>query len=302
MTFREKIAPYLPSKKFRATLAIGIGFIVLALAGNYIYVKKAGLDATALKQQVILNTTLSDITETDSNGNGIPDWEESLWGLDPTCCGAENKAFIDAKKAALGASAAPAAEAPLSETDRFSREFFTVIMSLQQSGELNDQTLSGLAQSISSHLSDSTKDLYDAKYTQIDLTQVPDPTQQDYNAYGKKIRALAKKYSADGLGLEMQSVTLALTLNDPRPLEGLPLIAQSYSDFAQAVLKIPVPTPLIATDLELINSADIISRTLTPLSNVLDDELDAIPAIVAYNKQEAIFYGAITRLNSFFSS
>ena len=38
----------------------------------------------------------------DSNTNGIPDWEEALWGLDPYADGATNKNTIIAKKAAQG--------------------------------------------------------------------------------------------------------------------------------------------------------------------------------------------------------
>src|SRR5690348_17285703 len=94
-----------PSKQFliRGGIATGIVALILIVQTDWF---------RALFNKPPLPPTTSDKTvgefiAKDSNGNGIADWEEKLWGLDPTALytnGVPNKQIIEEKKHALGVS------------------------------------------------------------------------------------------------------------------------------------------------------------------------------------------------------
>ncbi len=252
------------------------------------------------ERDAALSSKIGDLVETDTNGNGIPDWQESLWGLDPSKNGAENKKFIDDKKASLGIVASSSAEAPLSDTERFSREFFSVILSLRESGTLDEKSLGAVAENITKSLSASAKEKYAGRYTIDSIKISDDNSAANLKKYQSSLVALIKTYTDEGVGTEMKSVSDALAYSDPRPLEGLSLIQKSYADFAKGLLAIRAPRSLSATHLSLVNSADIIARTIEPLTHLLEDPLTALPALVAYQREIDTFLNTINRLNAFY--
>ena len=88
---------FLPSKKFfiRLTVAIVliiVGFLIYKVS---IYFKNRNSNNIA-KQVKVINQV-----QDDSNNNGIPDWEERLWGLNPNKDGEANKEFILNKRKTL---------------------------------------------------------------------------------------------------------------------------------------------------------------------------------------------------------
>src|ERR1044072_2206217 len=103
MPISETIKKELPSKKF--TVVTGIVLIVVA---GVLIVSSYFASSTIFSRSINKNApvessgTVADIITRDTNGNGISDWEETLWGLDPKGNGEENKKTITAKKAAAG--------------------------------------------------------------------------------------------------------------------------------------------------------------------------------------------------------
>jgi hypothetical protein len=139
---------YLPSKQFIARIII-ILIIALFVWGIYqipkLFKKNKNINITPMTLQV------KDVIQQDSNNNGIADWEEGLWGLDPTTNGPSNKEFIIAKRAVLAkdnASAVDGGGINSSENDALSREVFALILSLQQSGSLNNDSISAISESV----------------------------------------------------------------------------------------------------------------------------------------------------------
>jgi len=90
---------YLPSKKFIAGVMV-ITIFIGVIWGIYGIVKFFKNRANR-KAETSANLTVSDIIQKDGNTNGIPDWEEYLWGLDPYKNGDSNKEFINNKKKLL---------------------------------------------------------------------------------------------------------------------------------------------------------------------------------------------------------
>lgn len=288
-----------PHRKIFIAVVIAMVVIGLALIGKYGW----RIHEEAQVKDEILATPVADILEFDSNTNGIPDWQEALWGLDPKGNGDKNKTFIETKKKELGIAETPSATStpPLNETERFSREFFAVIMSLRQSGTLDQDAISAIAKSLATNLSQITKTQYQAKYTLADIKTSSASDNAALSKYEKTLRALVNKYNDRGIGIEMKSVSDALTYNDERPLLGLELVQKAYADFSKELLKMTVPKVIAPTQLELVNESDIISRTLVPMTHILENPVDAMPAIAVYQKQIDIFVATINRLNAFYN-
>src|ERR1035437_9845115 len=82
---KEKYLKYLPSKKFM--LIIGAGLVLVVVIFVIFFMSSSGQNFTtgnknntALKVE---NQTITDLIQKDSDGDGVPDWEEVLWGTDP---------------------------------------------------------------------------------------------------------------------------------------------------------------------------------------------------------------------------
>jgi hypothetical protein len=119
----ETIKKNLPSKEFIRVLGICTGAIIVilivgSLFGTHsIFNKKSG-------PLVEANGTVNELLIQDSNTNGIPDWEESLWGFDPKGDGVANKQGIEQKK--LAGNITPSqSNIPLNETDKFSQSLLS---------------------------------------------------------------------------------------------------------------------------------------------------------------------------------
>lgn len=76
--------------------------------------------------------------------------KNALWGLDPDGDGESNKEFILVKRETLARenNIDPNSGEPLSENDTLSREFFAIIMSLQESGNLNEESMQAVGDTI----------------------------------------------------------------------------------------------------------------------------------------------------------
>ena len=143
----NKMKNYLPSKQFIARATI-VAILLILSVGIYkisIFFKNRLSDKN--QSDLIIK---QDVIQKDSNDNTIPDWEESLWGLDPFGKGESNKEFILAQRKILAKEngAEVNSNQPLSENETLSREFFSVIMSLQQSGNLDETSIQAVSETI----------------------------------------------------------------------------------------------------------------------------------------------------------
>ena len=278
----------------RIIIAIIVG--VILIGGGFLLTRKHSKKiALVAKQQEALTSTITEINNKDSNGNGIADWEEALYGLNPEKDGAKNKVIIDEKRKELEQTEVLQSTPALNETEKFSREFFATIMALQQAGTLTPEAIAGLATSLSNSIAGASKNAYKTTYTSLNVKTVP-ANATSRTKYLTALGDILKKYKAQDIGVEMQSIAIALAENDPRPLLALPDIATSYTNLAKALIALPVPTSLSGTHLILITNADIIAKTLPDIKQILANPLLALPALAEYSKQSALFTKTLVAL------
>src|SRR5574343_1049151 len=91
---KDKIKNYLPSKDFRKRVFFISIFLILFLVARYtIYPQIIGLFNK--KNKIPESMTISGIVDSDQDSDGVPDWEESIWGTDPKKPDTDNDGISD---------------------------------------------------------------------------------------------------------------------------------------------------------------------------------------------------------------
>ncbi len=283
---------YLPSSQFIKRV-----IVIFSVIGAVILITKISPN---IKNKLITTGTINsvmvkDVVTQDSNKNGIQDWEESLWGLDPTKDGDANKEFIEAKKRKAGISSKNAQITD--STDQISRELFVIASSLKQNGA-GKESLDVLAQTIGGEVTPLTfNDVYHMNDIQIVAT-----TKKNMTVYQENLIRLGKKYTLLGIGSELDILATALDRNDSTMLEGLPQIKAAYQNFAKDLKKIPVPLDLGPNHITIMNGLDHTGVSLDTMAKMIEDPLTGLSGMLTYRIYNDQFVDGINTVNKYLYS
>ena len=299
---------YLPSKKF--VIITLISFAIIGLIFFFIGLKKKH-DAAAQENSNLQNikgqsVTIKDIVEKDTDGDSIPDWEEVLWGTDPAKKdtngdGISDNVEIEKKKQALADENTPAqndnSDAALNETQKFSREFFASIMALQQSGNLNDQTLGELANSVKENAA-LEQNLPDS-YSLADIKTSED-SKVNSKKYHDQLIGVLTKYKDTNIGEELSILDASLSAEDKKSLGDLGGIALEYKNMADDLAKITTPSSVAQIHLTLINSSKNTGFSIENMLQIYDNSIKGLIGISQYKKESDIFDQSFLDLQDYF--
>lgn len=282
---------YLPSDDFIAR-AIIIA-IVIAFGSGIFYLGRFVVRKISNKSSASIK--ISELVIKDSNKNGIADWEESLWGLDPTKNGTDNKTFILAKKQELNRESGDT-QSTLSKNDKLAREFFALITSLQQSGTLNDETIGAIGDAIGKQATATDiPDTYGAESIKTLST-----TPASIRAYHAAFSKLALSYGNSDIGNELIFISQAIDHNESSAISAAKSVARAYKSFAQELVAIPVPKSLIPIILPLANNYDKTGTSILEMSSLIDDQFAGMRGIVNYKRYNDALLTNLDDLKSFF--
>lgn len=158
------IEPYLPSLSFRKKIfhiAVFVFVIFLLVWGTkniIMLVKKYKLRREVKNLPVEIQNqinvlTLDSLQKKDSNKNGIPDWEEKLYGLDPLINGEENKKKIELLREENGFDFDDKNQ-DKTETQKFAQSYLATILSLESNGLLNDTSIQNISSAYQEEIQD----------------------------------------------------------------------------------------------------------------------------------------------------
>lgn len=273
---------YLPSKKFVLNILVILGLIAIFFIGkwviNIIKEKRNG-------KEVGLDTiTIDSIAQKDSNNNGIADWEESIiWGLNPNKDGQANKEFIMAKKKALEESGIISEEEDakkMSQNQALSRQFFAAILSLQQTGDLDEESMSSISNSIGQNI--KTEPIPDV-YTK-EMLLIKSDNQEAKSLYYNTFIDLTDRYDDKDIGSELTIIAQGIVNSDVNAIYSARTIATAYRDFGKDLLKIPVPSSMALIHLHLANSYEKTAQSIEGLTQVATDPIIGMRSILNYKK------------------
>jgi Bacterial TSP3 repeat len=210
--------------------------------------------------------------ETDSDGDGLHDWEEVLWGTDAhnpdtdgdgTSDGVEINAgrnplmkktkTVDDSFNALAKIAAKSASSSeeLTLTDTFGRDVFSKYMVLRQSGQIDDKTQQ--QQLINDILLNQQYAVTPKVYTDAELVLNPDTDAAAAQHYADQLSAAFKQNLIPSRN-EGIIVKDSLDKGDSAVLKELDPIIVSYKALEKALIAIPAPKLIFANHKNVVNS------------------------------------------------
>jgi hypothetical protein len=271
----------LPSKKFVLVILIACAGVLLILFASTFF--GAGLSYQN-KQDLAkpaTEKTLGEIINLDSNNNGIPDWEEKLWGLDPKGSGTANKKIIDAKKTAANIdTSATAPDESLTETAKFSRELLTTVVALRENGSLTPDTLANLGNSLSIDI--AGKRTTTPPYTESDITMTSD-SPLAYKTYRAQFKQVVAQYGNSGIGTELDVITAGLEASATTDsLDSLDPIANTYINFGKKIIALKTPPDAVPMALAFANKNVLIGNALLKTERLYTDAMVGIVGIDEY--------------------
>jgi len=249
------------------------------------------------------STTIEDLVNRDTDGDGIPDWEESLYGLDPTkketTPGTPDSVAIEKLKAQQTAetngqtSTGTEDTTNLTQTDKFSREFLATVSTLNQNGTLDDATV----EKLSSSLADNIKNSAPRKvYTLADIKITNDST-QTIKKYSDVFESLAPKNPTKYTVLDVLQKFSADENNiDVSVLSELDPIIEQTNKIIAGMVKMEIPQSLAPLHLDVINGFERIAENLNDIKLYDTDVIAALSGMSKYNQNSTTLVSNITKL------
>lgn len=280
-----------PSKKFThiailVLLVVGVTFFANTPIGKKVFTGKK----TTLQPLLPKNQTLGELIGADQNKNGIADWEERLWGLDPSVTstnGVSNKDIVIQNRAAAKANNISSST---NATDTLSYNIYATAGILNTSGDIDQNTLAGVVVPL---VKQSVKQIAKKSYTTNDVLLVPSTT-QNIEKYTKAIQNTVANASFGQN--EIAVLSDALQNDDYSKLGTLAQSGASYQSFAKKIVEIRVPVVFARVHLDFANSVQAVGDTLVAAANIQDDAVAGATAIGEYSNESTVLNTSMENL------
>ncbi len=277
-------------------------FSAVLVSGAYVLAR--GFGSPPVARASTETALLQSLATKDSDHDGLPDWEEALYGTDPHNPDTFHLGMTDGEAVAKGlivpkavadvpvASSSPAtldayglpqAPADGTLTAQFAQSFFTSYLAAKQnagSADLSSADLQNIATQAVNQLASSVKPAPDFK-TAADLT-VSGSGPDALRAFAVDAEAVLAKNTSDGTETDIDYLKAELEQGDTSAVPHIVSIAKMYRDSATGLAVLPVPQELAAADLSLLNTLMRLSEIDSDFARVEDDPLTAILALQQY--------------------
>ncbi|MGH7249713.1 MAG: hypothetical protein ACREGC_01950, partial [Minisyncoccia bacterium] len=151
------------------------------------------------------NATVQDLVTKDTDGDGVPDWEETLYGLDPnnkeTTPGIPDSTAMAKMQSSdkYGSASTTNNDGEVAgvttKTDQFSQQLFATVTALNQNGSIDPNTVDQISGSLANQIQNSTPRKV---YLISDIKVLNDNSAKAAQTYFDSLDALHKKYPASG--------------------------------------------------------------------------------------------------------
>lgn len=246
------------------------------------------------------NATVEDLIKQDTDGDGVLDWEEGLWGLDPTKAettpGTPDITVVNKLRAEGGFSLedSGAYEENLTQTDKFSRELFSTVASLNQAGAIDQAGVDKIGESLSLQLQNSPQRKI---YTLADIKTTADENKKSVQKYYDALNAIHDKNPITGNALDiLQRALLENGDIDTAVLTELNSIINPIESSITAVLSVSVPQSLAKLHLNLLNAFEKMTENLSDIKLVESDPVVAMGAVSQYEESAESLFAAFAAL------
>lgn len=259
----------IPSKKVLALILVSITLVTGAfIFAEYKNNETLQLEYSADTSNNILLAQASGDSYKDTDGDGLKDWEETLWGTNPNVPDAESKKEKQSdviKKAQK-----------LTATDKLARSFFSQYMNIKEVGLQNDK--------------ESQENLAKSLLVDTNFSQAPEPYNQNdikisstvaLRDYGNIVGNIFKNNSIQSRN-EVVILQEALTTENKDVLKELDPVLVSYKKFRTGLLSTPVPPQAVTAHLNLLNSLNKLIFIVELFSKTFTDPVMGVQGAALY--------------------
>lgn len=301
------------NKKKLIPILIACLIVVGAVIFSLTYDKKDSPSVAVAGIKEIIATN----QEKDTDGDGLKDWEETLWSTDI------RKADTDGDGAGDGdevkAERNPLIKGPndklnlnkqtgtqngtttvnLTETDKFARNFFTKYMELRKlsDGNISESErqllITELAQAGALEIKAKVYTLDDMKYT-------TDGNMEGMERYGHNLARIIIENSPQNPESELDILNEAITKDDPNVLKRLDLIIKNYKNIIKLSSETPIPQNATELHLEYINSLSRVVLSIENMKKLYTDPILTFSSLEYYKQSAESLEVAVINLSMFF--
>ena len=315
---------YLPSKKFLVAVSIALSVIILVLIFNLV---KPIITSHLNKKTVDTNTDVTSFANInlDSDGDGLPDWKEALYGTDPHKADTDGDGTNDGDEIAQGRdplkpNTAPAGQEPndkidpaiiaenkkaldeyekLNAIDRFSRDLVSnIIASQPTNGPMSTDTINMI-------VSKAAAEMPQENYSPI--TKITDLNLQktDSTNLAKNMADYTKNYYTETQklvplsGMDIQIIGLYITDSGKNNEAQMLNLIDSYQKIVDDLIKMPVPVAIghydINYHLKIINDLE---KMIAIDKNVISSDKDSLDIFSNLSNYKSVMTDLFSVLNN----
>lgn len=279
--------------------------VVLFIVKNHPNLFQKQIQNTGLSYSLTGNELVQDLVNKDTDGDGIPDWQEKLFGTDPTkketTPGIPDKVAIEQLKVVQGISNDTSLYNPetekLTQTDKFSQELFATVAAATQDGQPLDQaTIDAISSSLAEHVQNTPQRKI---YTMADIQVIKDSGETAKQNYHIALSNLYKTYPTSGNVFDIfeKATNEDGSLNTTVLLELTPII-KSKQNYIKGMLKVNVPEILSSSHLGVLNALERLVENLSDIELAEGDIIVAFSAISQYQNNLDSLDSALKNLTS----
>ena len=236
------------------------------------------------------NATVGEVVGKDSNGNGIADWEERLWGLDPnvaTTNGVSNKTIIEEKRKQLSTSEQ---ESALNETDMIARELFTLSTDIGEKG--------GDAGSIAEKISENNFQKDNTPFYTLKDIKTTKTTSASLTVYKNEIVSILQRNEIDSV--EIEAFIQGVETGDYSRFSEFTKTASYYRDLSKKLLYMRVPVGVATYHLQIVHGTFGYKKKKKKMMLLEDNSIVALVGFAEYRDFDRALEISTANLMSYF--
>lgn len=281
-------------------------FSAVLIVGAYLVARS--VQSPSLAQASEESALLQAIATKDSDADGLPDWEEALYGSDPRSVDSFHLGMTDGEAVARGLivpkaiadisvatsspatddvanidSSLPPAPADGTLTAAFAQNFFALYLAAKQNNggaDLTEADMQSIASDALKSLSAVARSAPDFKSTKDIVVSGSGPAAM--KDYAERADAVLRKNTTNATTNEIEYLKRVIVSNDATALPYIIAIAKGYRDSAVGLSMLPVPQELAVSDLALVNAMMRVSQAITDFARVEADPLTTMLALQQY--------------------
>ncbi len=292
----------LPSKKFIKFFGIVIGAGLVIWGGSLLFSRKASYSSKDEASKTASTNDDQPFYEVDTDSDGLKDWEEALWQLDPALRdtdsdGVEDSDEVKTLRAEIkrenNIGEDDISNEGLNQTEIFARQFFSIAALASQQGTLTQESLA----QFSAAMDDTIKNtVIDDFFTLADL-HLSGISKTDYQKKMVAIFQAAKDKNVN----EFTAINNLIKSQDPKNQAEMDKAIKMFQELSSSLKDIDVPYQNSGVHLSLTNDTAKIAVALASIKNLADDPLVGILGVKQYSRYSTDLQKDYKNLSSYFS-